>query len=146
MRGEGAVAAVDFAFRRFGELEAAARTNEDTRRFWRAQIEDAVFLRLPRETGLSVERTVHTELVPIAAEVSEGLKRLAAEAGVPVKTVLLAAHLRVLSVLGGQRDRAQHRPRPRCRRCRHRAHGCSSRSARRSYKARKLRHASGGSA
>jgi amino acid adenylation domain-containing protein/non-ribosomal peptide synthase protein (TIGR01720 family) len=103
-RGGGAAAPADNAFRRFVGLEAAARASEESRRFWSAQIEDGVFLRLPREAGLKVERTVHTEVVPIAAEVSEGLKRLAAEAGVPVKTVLLAAHLRVLSVLGGQRD------------------------------------------
>ena len=103
-RGGGAAAPAENAFRQFVELEAAARGSEESRRFWGAQIEDGVFLRLPREAGLKVERTVHTESVPIAAEVSEGLKRLAAEAGVPVKTVLLAAHLRVLSVLGGQRD------------------------------------------
>ena len=40
----------------------------------------------------------------IPTEVSQSLKRLGKKAGVPLKSVLLAAHLRVLSLLNNQTD------------------------------------------
>ena len=40
----------------------------------------------------------------IPAEVSEGLKRAARAASVPVKSLLLAAHLKIMGTLSGQQD------------------------------------------
>ena len=50
--------------------------------------------------------TAETHLldVPVAGALSDRLKQVAETAGVPIKSVLLAAHLRVMSVLGGQAD------------------------------------------
>src|SRR6185295_16609194 len=42
--------------------------------------------------------------VQVSAEVSDGLKRLAQSLEVPLKSVLLASHMKVLSVLTGQSD------------------------------------------
>ena len=42
--------------------------------------------------------------VPLAPEICKGLKQLALSAQVPLKSVLLAAHLRVLSLLGCESD------------------------------------------
>ncbi|TMC18165.1 MAG: amino acid adenylation domain-containing protein, partial [Chloroflexi bacterium] len=42
--------------------------------------------------------------VPISKELSTALKRLARELAIPIKSVLLSAHLRVMSMLSGQGD------------------------------------------
>jgi hypothetical protein len=42
--------------------------------------------------------------VAISAELSARIKRTAGELGVPVKTVLLAAHVQVVSALTGEPD------------------------------------------
>ena len=42
--------------------------------------------------------------VPLSEQVSEGLEKLALSTAVPIKSVLLAAHLRVMSLLNGQPD------------------------------------------
>src|SRR5207248_10618801 len=42
--------------------------------------------------------------VPLSEAVSDGLRRLALSLAVPVKDVLLAAHLRLLALLGNQTD------------------------------------------
>ena len=42
--------------------------------------------------------------VPLAPEVSSALQRLAWSAGVPLKSVLLAAHMKVVGLLNGRRD------------------------------------------
>jgi amino acid adenylation domain-containing protein len=68
---------------------------------------DASLLTLPRwpkaqcETGHEQKRGPEIQIEP---EVLAGLKRLAQQAGVPLKTVLLAAHQKVMSLLYGQTD------------------------------------------
>jgi len=56
----------------------------------------------------SPERTLASEVavldVPILPDLSAGLKKLARLAGVPLKNVLLAAHIKVMSLLSGQLD------------------------------------------
>ena len=42
--------------------------------------------------------------VPLSEELSGGLKSLAQRAGVPLKSVLLAAHVRVMGLVGNQTD------------------------------------------
>jgi amino acid adenylation domain-containing protein len=88
------------AFRQFVALERAAMASAESRRFWLEELDGCSFLALPRwpprAAGLRVRR------VPIPEEVSAGLGRLAAAAAVPLKSVLLAAHLRVLALIGGQ--------------------------------------------
>ena len=46
----------------------------------------------------------HQAWLPISPEQVEELQRLARRAQVPIKSVLLAAHLKVLSLLSGQSD------------------------------------------
>lgn len=93
------------AYRDFVALEQQALQSEATRSFWRAQFEGAAPQVLPRwpkalrEGGHEQKRG--PELL-VDEKVFSGLKALAQTAGVPLKTVLLAAHQRVMSLLHGQ--------------------------------------------
>ena len=75
--------------------------------YWAGQLSELTRTRLPREQMVSESgqqpRLLDHE-VRLGGELSDGLRKLAREVGVPLKSVLLAAHLRVLSVFSGQRD------------------------------------------
>ena len=95
------------AFRDFVALERASVASEEHQRFWKEKLSDCTIAVLPRWQKFPREariRQICTQKVAIPPEISEGLKQLANWAGVPLKSVLLAAHLRVLSLLCGQSD------------------------------------------
>jgi aryl carrier-like protein len=95
------------AFRDFVALERASVASEEHQRFWKEKLSDCTIAVLPRWQKFPREariRQICTHNVAIPPEISEGLKQLANWAGVPLKSVLLAAHLRVLSLLCGQSD------------------------------------------
>jgi amino acid adenylation domain-containing protein len=96
--------AVDY--RDFVALERAALNSAESRDFWLSRLSDSVPVVLPRPGGDAAPRAklVRVFEVPIAPETSEGLRRLALRNAVPVKSLLLAAHLRVLALVGGQPD------------------------------------------
>ncbi len=93
-------------FRDYVAREQAALRSQEHRRFWESQLDGSTVTTLPRrsspDTKVGPRVIVHD--VPISPEVSEGLKELARAASVPLKSVLLAAHLRALSLLSGQTD------------------------------------------
>jgi amino acid adenylation domain-containing protein len=95
-------------FREFVALERAAMQSETQRRFWLDKLSDAPQTRVPRLPFAAKPESDAPLMLPhrvqIPLEVSRGLKGLSSAAGVPLKSVLLAAHLRVLSLLNGQRD------------------------------------------
>lgn len=100
---EGATA----SFGEFVALERAATTSVDCRDYWLNTLRDARFCRLPHwrnpaRTHGALNTSVNA--VPISDEIARALKRLALDAAVPIKSVLLAAHLRVLNALTGERD------------------------------------------
>lgn len=96
------------SFRRFVALERAAIDSDATRAFWQAQQADAPFTRVPRWPGKTTTLAAAGPSVKIdqtcPAELSQRLHSVAARAGVPVKAVLLAVHLRVLAQLTGERE------------------------------------------
>ncbi|MFY9570905.1 MAG: AMP-binding protein, partial [Blastocatellia bacterium] len=96
------------SYRDFVALEREAIDSEESRRYWLEKLVDSNLSRLPRWPDAKAQPYAHDRVrrksVPVSAEVSEGLKRLSEAASVPLKTVLLAAHLRVLSLLCGQMD------------------------------------------
>jgi len=97
--------AVDF--RDFVALEREALASPERGEFWARKLEDSTVLKLPRWRESAPEgEGAHPFLheVRLSEEVSEGLRRLARLAGVPFKSVLLAAHQRVMRLLGGQSD------------------------------------------
>jgi amino acid adenylation domain-containing protein/non-ribosomal peptide synthase protein (TIGR01720 family) len=94
-------------FRDYVALELEVLKSEEARRYWQRKLGDPTIVRLPKRiTPESAADAKYAAglVVPISPETSAGLGRLAQRAGVPVKSVVLAAHLKVLSLLSGQGD------------------------------------------
>lgn len=94
-------------FREFIALELQALQLPETERFWASYLQEAPMLRLPRwpsSLQTSQKSSPKPRELAIDPEVTNGLMRLAQKAGVPLKSVVLAAHLFILSVLGDTDD------------------------------------------
>lgn len=93
-------------YRDFIARERATLASEDARQYWQNKLSHPNVLTLPRRAASKHEETSQQvkRSFPITPALSASLKRLASAAGVPLKSVLLAAHLRVLSLLGNERD------------------------------------------
>ncbi|BAY50137.1 amino acid adenylation domain-containing protein (plasmid) [Scytonema sp. HK-05] len=95
------------AFRDFVALEQQAIASSSTGRYWSEKLNDSTFTKLPRwsfvQTNTNV-REVGVQEVTLSPEIFAGLKQLAQSAEVTLKSVLLAAHLRVLNFLTGESD------------------------------------------
>ncbi len=93
-------------FRDFVLLELQAIDSAEHRDFWRERLEDSEFIRVPRwkPTPVTQERGIGFHRVEISDDLSNALKRLALAAAVPIKSVLLAAHMRAVAMLSGSTD------------------------------------------
>lgn len=94
-------------FRDYVGLELQSLASDEQRAFWTRKLDDHTITKLPRyPAGPSAETTprIRELFVPLAAEMSAGLRQLARAEGVPLKSVLLAAHLRVMSFISAQSD------------------------------------------
>ena len=95
------------AFRDFVALEQQAIASSETQRYWSEKLNDSTFTKLPRWSSIPTNTNVPeigVQEVTLSPEIFEGLKQLAQSAEVPLKSVLLAAHLRVLNFLSGESD------------------------------------------
>lgn len=96
------------SFRDFIGLERHSLHSAEARQYWNDKLKGRHVMRLPRwgpaGSGGDDTRKMVMLPVPISGEVSEGLKRLALKTAVPIKSVLLAAHVRVMGLLSGQSD------------------------------------------
>jgi amino acid adenylation domain-containing protein/non-ribosomal peptide synthase protein (TIGR01720 family) len=94
-------------FRDFVAHEQHSLASEETRRYWRDTLQEYTQMQLPRWQVQPSEK-LHTDVppvtTPLGAALVERLKYVANTCGVPLKSVLLAAHLRVLHLLSGQGD------------------------------------------
>jgi amino acid adenylation domain-containing protein len=91
----------------FVALEREALASEDCRRYWTSKLGDANASKLARRSApeqTSELPKVSRVDVPISPEISEGVIKLARSAGVPLKSVLLAAHCKVVGLWSGQKD------------------------------------------
>lgn len=94
-------------YRDFIKLEQEASTSAHSHDFWMASLQDATPQTLPRwpealrEGGHEQKRGPEIQLDD---DVFKGLKAIAHSTGVPLRSVLLAAHVRVMSLLYGQTD------------------------------------------
>jgi amino acid adenylation domain-containing protein len=94
-------------FRDFIVMEREAMRSEATRAFWAGQVQGLVpgtLSRWPHPAESRPASAFHQQRVPLTPELSQTLKQVARRAGVPIKTVLLAAHVRVMGQLSAQRD------------------------------------------
>ncbi|HSF40966.1 MAG TPA: amino acid adenylation domain-containing protein [Thermoanaerobaculia bacterium] len=92
------------SFREFVDLERRAVASEETREFWRRHLAEATPARLPRRRVSEGRQRARILGFPVPREVVEGLRTMAQNAAVPLKSVLLAAHLKVVGFLTGQAD------------------------------------------
>ncbi|MDZ8087066.1 MAG: amino acid adenylation domain-containing protein [Nostoc sp. DedQUE12b] len=94
-------------YRDFVALERATLQLPDSQYFWRQKLAGCVTTRIAR-WKVTHHSTNTPEIgfldVPISSELSEKLQKLARLAEVPLKNVLLAAHIRVMSLLSGESD------------------------------------------
>ncbi|TCP59320.1 amino acid adenylation domain-containing protein [Tumebacillus sp. BK434] len=94
-------------FRDYCALESAAVSSDEQKNFWLRQLDEFTFTKVPRlprtvsSAAAGQQLSVNLPFDPAQAQV---LKQLAHSAGVPLKSVLLAAHLRVLSFISGHQD------------------------------------------
>ncbi|HWN45296.1 MAG TPA: amino acid adenylation domain-containing protein, partial [Thermoanaerobaculia bacterium] len=93
------------SYRDFVALERMALESEEARRYWMGRLEGSERTVLPRWPGAEggLQRVRHHGM-SLPTEMVSGLKQLARAVGVPLKSVLLAAHAWVVSVLTGQAD------------------------------------------
>lgn len=95
----------EVGFRDFVALQQQALRSEECKQFWIHKFSGSSKTRIPRylsNSTTSLEIRLHE--ISVSSEISEGLKRLAQSAKVPLKSVLLAAHLRSISLLCDQSD------------------------------------------
>jgi amino acid adenylation domain-containing protein len=101
------IAPLRATFRDFVRLEAEAMAREGSQAFWRRKMEGAALRRLPRWPEAmrkgGHEQTRGPEII-FTTEVLRALRQLAQTMRVPFRTLLLAAHVRVMGRLSGQGD------------------------------------------
>ncbi|BAZ09555.1 amino acid adenylation domain-containing protein [Calothrix sp. NIES-4071] len=98
---------LSITYRDFVALEQQALASSEVQRYWSEKLNDSTFTKLPPWSSVPTNtdvREVGIQEVTLSPKICEGLKQLAQSAEVPLKSVLLAAHLRVLNLLSGQSD------------------------------------------
>ncbi len=94
-------------FRDFVALQQQALNSTDNRQYWLQRLTGITQTKIPRWRFLNRNNYTPENLiidVAISEEVSQGLKDLAKSAAVPLKSVLLTAHLKVISLVCGKSD------------------------------------------
>ncbi|HKQ73501.1 MAG TPA: amino acid adenylation domain-containing protein, partial [Blastocatellia bacterium] len=94
-------------YRDFVALERSAVASEETKNFWLDKLSDSVVTVVPRwpETYRDRRRPgSSSKSMALTREITQGVKQVAQTVGAPLKSVLLAAHMRVMSFLSGQMD------------------------------------------
>lgn len=94
-------------FRDFVALEREMLTSESARRYWAQKLADGSNKPLFRSSFSSQAKEVlevRSLSVPFSREISKDLGKLAKVLSVPLKSVLLTTHLKVLGVMSGHKD------------------------------------------
>ena len=101
--GESRIAAPRSSMREFVALERQTIQSSEAQAYWGQQLAELDLARMPWKAE-KVEPQPCFLQVPAPAGLAGKLELLARKAGVSVKSVLLAAHLRVVKLLSGQPD------------------------------------------
>ncbi|HVU69186.1 MAG TPA: condensation domain-containing protein, partial [Ktedonobacteraceae bacterium] len=103
----GEEAPVETTFRDFVALEKMVLQSQACQDYWERKLADYNRLQLPRWTQTTPQpgepRYSKIEIA-VPVELAASLRQLARAASVPLKTLLFAAHARVISLLSGQTD------------------------------------------
>ncbi|WP_079681561.1 non-ribosomal peptide synthetase [Planktothrix sp. PCC 11201] len=97
-------AAPTLAFRDFVALEKTILKSQECQEYWQHKLRDLTITKLPQWSKSHNSTNNGDYLVPLAHQVSQNLKQLSKKMGVPLKSVLLAAHFRVLNLITNQTD------------------------------------------
>jgi len=95
------------SYREFVRRERQALASPECRLYWQEKLRGIRPTELPRWPAVSSRADVPRILklnYPLTVDTSKGLKKIARSLGVPLKSVLLAAHLKVLSIVCGRND------------------------------------------
>ncbi len=93
------------AFRDFVALEQQTVTSPEAKHYWRQTLTELTVSSVPRWPMAAPPKGEGEPLpIPISSELGKELIDLAQQTGVPLKSVLLAVHLRLLSLLANQTD------------------------------------------
>jgi amino acid adenylation domain-containing protein len=101
-------APLTLAYRDFIALERAAVASDEARSFWSRMLDGAEPARLPQPPAAKAARSpaagIHGIVIRVDPALSAGTQRAAREAEVPLKSLLFAVFIRVLSTLCGTAD------------------------------------------
>ncbi|HEU4435703.1 MAG TPA: amino acid adenylation domain-containing protein, partial [Pyrinomonadaceae bacterium] len=102
-------AAEPVKYRDFVAMEREALASKEQHNYWQNKLYGNTFTNMPRWPRSMRDHAgdgprVRFRQVPVPVELSEGVKDLARRCAVPLKSVALAAHLKVMSLLSGNRD------------------------------------------
>ncbi|WP_377273148.1 amino acid adenylation domain-containing protein [Peterkaempfera sp. SMS 1(5)a] len=96
-----------YRFRDFVELERAAVKDPQAAHYWADSLDGysfAPFVRAPAKAAGTHLPTMGFSLEPLPQPLNQALRRLSEKLGEPVRTLLLAAHLRVMGAVAGTSD------------------------------------------
>ena len=92
-------------YSRFVALEQSALNSEEQRSFWQTQLAGIPFTKLPRYPGAGKHKA-NTNMarvdIALPKSITSGLKNLSNQNGIPLRTVLLAIHMRLLAFCAGE--------------------------------------------
>jgi amino acid adenylation domain len=92
------------AFRDFVALEKNILKSQECQEYWQHKLRDITITKLPQWSKSHNLTNNCDYLVPLSLQISQNLKQLSKKMGVPLKSVLLAAHFRVLNLITNQTD------------------------------------------
>jgi amino acid adenylation domain-containing protein len=98
---------ITLEYRDFVNLEMQALASEETNQYWTRALGEAVPAKLPKwpySTPTANGQNVAKLDLTIGQEMLDGLRRTARQLAVPLKTVLFAAHIKVMSIVSGLSD------------------------------------------
>ena len=100
--GRSTAAAPSGRYADYVAREREALTSEDSARYWSDRLSGSAVAQLPHQsTGKDGKAFLEVAIDPAVAQ---GVKLVAEQAGVPLKSALLAVHQRVLALLSGSSD------------------------------------------
>lgn len=92
-------------YRDFIKEEIFAASSEKHGAFWKAYIEHAPFAKIPRRSDRAQGDGASRDVIRvIAGNLLTALKKTASDAGVSLKTIFLAAHMRAISLISHESD------------------------------------------
>ncbi|BAY35556.1 amino acid adenylation (plasmid) [Nostoc carneum NIES-2107] len=99
-------APLTISYRDFVAVESQILQSPEYQNYWQQKLQCLVIKQIPRWDRNNSIKNVQVGVldVPISPQISHGLKQLARLAEVPLKNVLLAAHLKVMSLLINDED------------------------------------------